>query len=137
MAQRHAGYDLELDKAMIVAGFGCRPGAPLSDFVSALSDVGHYGVTHIAIPHFRAAEAGVIAAIKQWDLPVAIIDQAGLEQACDRAVTHSALALEHTGVSSVAESAALAAAGPGGRLLATRVSAGLVTCAIAAGAELP
>jgi cobalt-precorrin 5A hydrolase len=120
---------------MIVAGFGCRPGAPASDFVAALAAAldrwGCAGVTGVAIPHFRADEAGVIAATQKWNLPVSVIEQPGLEQACLRAQTHSTLALEHTGISSIAESAALAATGPDSQLVATRVSAGSVTCAIA------
>jgi cobalt-precorrin 5A hydrolase len=120
---------------MNVAGFGCRPGAPVEDFVAALAGalkvtVGK-AVTCIAIPHFRAHEAGLIAATDRWNLPVVVVDQAMLNEACERAETHSALALEHTGLSSVAESAALAAAGLGSRLIAKRVSAGSVTCAIA------
>ena len=65
--------------------------------------------------------------------PVRVVEQADLEQAALRAQSHSALALARTGVSSVAESVALAAAGPGSRLLARKVVAGAVTCAIAIG----
>lgn len=135
MAQRDAGYDLVVDQAMIVAGFGCRPGAVADDFLSALAealDVARCDVSAlacVAFPHFRAAEA----ATTLWDLPVAIIDQSALEQACLRAETHSARTFAHSGLTSVAESAALAAAGPGSRLLVRRISAGSVTCAIAIG----
>jgi cobalt-precorrin 5A hydrolase len=126
---------------MIAAGFGCRPGAPASDFVTALAAARAIAegavVAAIAIPHFRATEAGIVSATELWALPVTIVDRAALEQACGRATTHSALALEHIGLSSVAESAALAAAGPDSWLLAKRVSAGSVTCAIAMGAALP
>lgn len=126
---------------MIVAGFGCRPGAKAEDFESALAvalqsaGCPRQALSAIALPYFRKDEDGAVAAMRQWQLGVAIIDQPALEQACLRAETHSALALTHTGLSSVAESAALAAAGTGSRLLAKRVSAGGVTCAIAIGEE--
>ena len=124
---------------MIVAGFGCRPGARLEDFQSAL-DIALQSagcpkqmLSAIALPHFRKDDEGAKAAMRQWPFSIAIIDQPALEQACTRAETRSALAQAHTGLSSVAESAALAAAGKDSRLLAKRVSAGGVTCAIAIG----
>ena len=124
---------------MIVAGFGCRRGATTGDFIAALAQAlaiarcQRATLAGVAFPHFRQAEAGAIAAMKLWGLPVAIVDQPALAQACQRAETHSARAFAHTGLTSVAESAALAAAGPGSRLLARRTGAGSVTCAIAIG----
>ncbi|SDC82064.1 cobalt-precorrin 5A hydrolase [Sphingomonas sp. YR710] len=120
---------------MIVAGFGCRPGAATDDFLSALAEALNIAqcdastLACVAFPHFRAAEAATTLS----DLPVAIIGQPALEQACLRAETHSARTFAHTGLTSVAESAALAAAGPGSRLLVRRIGAGSVTCAIAIG----
>ena len=139
VAQRDAGHDLVVDQAMILAGFGCRRGATTGDFIAALAQAleiarcEYSTLAGVALPHFRQAEPGAIAATTLWGLPVEIVDQPALAQACRRAETHSALAFAHTGLTSVAESAALAAAGPGSRLLARRTGAGSVTCAIAIG----
>jgi cobalt-precorrin 5A hydrolase len=46
-------------------------------------------------------------------------------------LTHSPLSLQHAGVGSVSEVAALIAAGHGARLLGPRIVAGSVTCALA------
>jgi len=126
---------------MIVAGFGCRPGAAALDFDAALdlalraAGCPRDTLSVVALPYFRKDEAGIAAALIAWRIDATVIDRPTLEQACLRAETHSALAKIHTGLSSVAESAALAAAGPRSRLLARRVSAGGVTCAIAFGEE--
>lgn len=139
MAQRDAGHDLVVGQAMIRAGFGCRRGATADDFISALAQALEIAqcprstLAGVAFPHFRQTEPGAIAATTLWGLPVEIVDQAALARACQRAETHSALAFAHTGLTSVAESAALAAAGPGSRLVARRTSVGSVTCAIAIG----
>lgn len=122
---------------MIVAGFGCRPGAPVDDFLAAFrlalkaAGCDWRSVVSLAVPHFRAAELRALGAWETLGLSVAVVDQEALADACVRAETHSALAHKHTGISSVAESAALAVAGEGSRLLARRTSAGAVTCAIA------
>ncbi|MFB6260725.1 MAG: cobalamin biosynthesis protein [Thiohalorhabdaceae bacterium] len=53
--------------------------------------------------------------------------------AVEAAVGSSPLTAETVGVGSVAEAAALAAAGPGGRLVVERVTSPLATCAAAEG----
>jgi cobalt-precorrin 5A hydrolase len=128
---------------MIVAGFGCRPGAAVDDFMTAFAkallaaDYIQATIAGFALPDFRATEPGATAAAARLTLTITPIDRSALENACLRAVTHSELALAHTGLSAVAESTALAAAGPRSRLLAPRVSHGSVTCALAIGDDLP
>ena len=63
-------------------------------------------------------------------------EEDALEEADLRTVTRSARSMDTLNVRSVAEAAALAAAGPNSRLLAPRVVVGPVTCALAAGDEL-
>ena len=62
-----------------------------------------------------------------------LIAQNALEAADARTLTRSARSMDTFNVHSVAEAAALAAAGPGARLLAPRVAVGPVTCALAEG----
>ncbi|HTI02212.1 MAG TPA: cobalamin biosynthesis protein, partial [Acidisoma sp.] len=50
-----------------------------------------------------------------------------------RCLTRSARAQREVGLASVAEAAALAGAGPGGRLVLARIAADGVTCALALG----
>lgn len=124
---------------MIVAGFGCRRDAPAEDLAAALAlalDAAGCDaalLAALAFPHFRRDHEGVRAMIAGNALPAHFIAQEALEGAADRAVTHSQTVRRYTGITSIAESAALAAAGPGSRLLATRVKAGGATCAIAQG----
>jgi cobalt-precorrin 5A hydrolase len=65
-----------------------------------------------------------------------LITQDALEEADLRTLTRSRRSMATLNVRSVAEAAALAAAGPHSRLLAPRVAVGPVTCALAERAEL-
>jgi cobalt-precorrin 5A hydrolase len=60
-----------------------------------------------------------------------MVPQRDLEAAGARVVTRSERVLALMGVPSVAEAAALAAAGPASRLLGSRVAVGPATCALA------
>jgi cobalt-precorrin 5A hydrolase len=127
---------------MIIAGFGCRKGVSEAEVGAALHGAlamakrDRMTVDCIAIPHFKTDETGLCLFIQTLGCSLKIINQAALEQGCDRAQTHSARVASHVGVSSVAESAALAAAGPEGYLIVPRFTVGPVTCAIAIGDSL-
>lgn len=128
---------------MIVAGIGCRRGVSAHEVVAALSAaldearLSPDALTCIATARFKQDEAGIQGASNELGLPLAFIDQPDLERAATRAVTHSEFVRAHSGVSSVAEAAALAAAGPDSRLHLPRRAIGAVTCAIAIGESLP
>jgi cobalt-precorrin 5A hydrolase len=64
-------------------------------------------------------------------VPLVVVPQDELEAAADRTATKSARVAAIAGVPSVAEAAALAAGGPGARLVASRVVIGQATCALA------
>jgi cobalt-precorrin 5A hydrolase len=121
-------------EGVIFAGFGCRAGCSAEDAGAALAEalrrVEAQADVTLAIPEFRAGEAGLRAAAGRR--PVAVVDTDALAAAGARCVTRSAASLAARGVGSVAEAAALAAAGPGARLLVARVAVGGVTCAVAA-----
>nr|WP_128514926.1 cobalamin biosynthesis protein [Tabrizicola thermarum] len=117
---------------MIVAGFGFRTGATLAALQDALSRAGGpIGVTHLAT---LKAKVGGLAALGQvLGLPVIALEPESLRGIATPTRSDRVVAMFGTG--SVAEGAALAAAGPGARLRAPRaVSAdGTATAAIAEG----
>src|SRR5258708_21703287 len=128
---------MDLDQAMIVAGIGCKAGASAQEIEAAIhaalswAGLENDALRLIATSPGKAAEPGIAAAATSRGLRVAIVAQAELESAGACAVTRSDRVLAVTGVPSVSEAAALAAAGPGARLIAPRVAAGPATCALA------
>jgi cobalt-precorrin 5A hydrolase len=124
---------------MIAAGFGCRKGVSAGDvaraFDAALAAAGLrlQDVSCIAIPDFKKVESGILGFAQDAAIPISIITPAAMDAACVRAITHSAFVARHTGLSSIAETAALAATGAASRLLQPRLASGPVTCAIAIG----
>jgi cobalt-precorrin 5A hydrolase len=132
-----------LDKTMIVAGIGCKRGAPAPDIEAAVRaalaraniDAGALDV--IATIATKRDEAGIQAAAEKLGVSVIVVSDADLQTASDRTETRSERALALAGVPSVAEAAALAAAGPAARLISPRLVVGAATCALAASAQLP
>ncbi|WP_449468830.1 cobalamin biosynthesis protein [Sphingobium chungangianum] len=115
---------------MIVAGFGCRSGAG-EDALRAALDAHGAGVTALAtLAHKEALLAPLARAL---NLPLILIDPCAIEGA--DTPTRSAASLTAYGTGSVAEAVALMAAGPGARLITTRIisSDGQATCALAQG----
>ena len=122
---------------MIVAGVGCRKGASAHEIGAAinaaLSRAGLRAdaLDAIATPAMKSSEAGIAAAASDLGVPLVLVPQADLEVAGARTVTRSDRVLALMGVPSAAEAAALAAAGPAGRLVAPRTAVGPATCALA------
>lgn len=116
---------------MIVAGFGFRAGVTQASLSDALARAGAQGVTHLATLDGKAAALAPLA--RALGLPVLPLPAAAL--AGQPVLSRSARVLARFGTGSVAEAAALAAAGPGARLRGPRaVSAdGLAAAAIAEG----
>jgi cobalt-precorrin 5A hydrolase len=121
----------------LVAGLGLRPGTSEADILACLDQaLSLAGLAGAATPRFatlasRAAEAGIVAAAANRSAElVAVPDEAlkGFEAAC---ATRSTRIASLYGVGSVAEAAALAAAGPGGTLVQPRIATARVTCALA------
>lgn len=121
---------------MRVAGIGCRRGVPTADVVSAVRLAASRidsGVDALATTQDKIAEEGVVAAAAMLGLPLVCADEAALHDVAPDAVTRSERVLALKGLPSIAETAALAAAGPGARIIVPRVVAGAATCAIAVG----
>jgi cobalt-precorrin 5A hydrolase len=127
---------MDLDEAMI-AGIGCKAGASAGEIeaaiAAALSRAGHSAatLTALATSLAKSAEPGIVAAAAAHGLELVVVPQHDLAAASARVVTRSERVLALTGVPSVAEAAALAAAGAASRLLGPRVAVGPATCALA------
>jgi cobalamin biosynthesis protein CbiG len=117
----------------LIAGIGCRRGATAEDVLAAIDAAmaatgrARTELTRLATIPQKAEEAGLVAAAHELGIGLTIVEDAAdfpgpTESRCSRATT---------GLGSVAESAALAAAGPGARLLAPRSTTSRATCALA------
>lgn len=117
-----------------IAGLGCRGGATAAAIIAVLREaearVGHCA-TALAIPAFKSREPGLIEAAAQLGLTLTLVDDAALAAVQSKCVTRSARVADHTGFASVAEAAALAAAGPDSQLSLARVAHPTATCALA------
>lgn len=125
----------------LIAGIGLRPGTEAGDILACLDEaLTIAGLSGAATARFatlasRFGEPGLVAAATQRGAElVAIPDEAlkGFEAAC---ATRSTRIASLYGVGSVAEAAALAAAGPGGTLVQSRIATARVTCALARAAS--
>jgi cobalt-precorrin 5A hydrolase len=119
---------------MNVAGIGCRSACQADELVALVQRaMREASVTlHIlAAPSRRADLACVRQAAQRLGLDVRPVSEDSLMAQQGACVTHSARALGLTGLGSVAEAAALAAAGEGARLLLPRIQSAWATCAIA------
>ncbi|MCT8002517.1 cobalamin biosynthesis protein [Sphingomonas sanguinis] len=115
---------------MVIAGFGCRAGATHESFRSALAVAGVHPDA-LAVPADRAAAIAGFALAEGLSVrPIPVDSLHGIDTP-----TRSAASLAYRGVGSVAEAAALAAAGPGARIIVPRVTSSdrMATCAIAQG----
>jgi cobalt-precorrin 5A hydrolase len=123
----------------IVAGIGCCRDCLADEIVTlvqrAAGEVGQH-INALAVPAHRASLPGVINAARRLGLGMKLISVESLAAEQANCMTHSPLVQELTGLGSVAEAAALAAAGAGSRLLLPRIQSERATCAIAIGQGL-
>lgn len=117
---------------MIVAGFGFSSSATAGSLASAYAAAGG-GAQRLAAPADKCAAPGFAEFAANCALPVTPVAPECLSAA--ETVTRSPRSLAERGTGSVAEAAALAAAGPGARLIAARALSDdrLATCALAEG----
>lgn len=120
---------------MIVAGVGCRKGVDAETVLAGIAGgLSHYGLSAaqldaLATVPLKAMEPGLHAAAGRLGLKLIVVTEAALDSA--RTLSRSSASLAQTGAPSASEAAALAVAGPDGRLLGPRIATGSVTCAIA------
>jgi cobalt-precorrin 5A hydrolase len=126
------------DEMKIAIGVGCRKGCA-SDAIVALvrRALARAGCENAAAGLFthpaKREEAGLIEAASRLKLPLVFLDPEALRDAADRVATRSETVMALFDLPSIAETAALAGAGAGSRLLAPRISAAGASCAIAKG----
>jgi cobalt-precorrin 5A hydrolase len=127
---------MDLDEAMI-AGVGCKAGASAGEIEVAIAEalaragLSAGALTALATSFAKADEPGIAVAAAARGLKLLVVSQRDLEAADARIITRSERVLALTGVPSVSEAAALAAAGPASRLVGARVAVGPATCALA------
>ena len=122
---------------MIVAGIGCKRGTTAEKIEAAIDAALHEAgapreaLGLIATSDGKGSEIGIIQAAAGRGLQLVLVKPAALEAAGPRTQSSSPRVKELFGVPSVAEAAALAAAGPEAALLVPRVIVGPATCALA------
>jgi cobalt-precorrin 5A hydrolase len=121
------------DETLIFVGLGFRRDVGAGDLLAAIRDArARAGCTvdAIAVPDFKA-DAACAQAADSLGVPLVRVGREALKGEQGRCLTRSDAAEKATGFACVAEAAALAAAGPGGRLLLARIATGSATCALA------
>jgi cobalt-precorrin 5A hydrolase len=128
---------MDMDQAMIVAGVGCRKGASADEITAVISSalaragLARNALDVIATTISKRDESGIAAAAAAMGVRLMLVPQDELVTAGALAETRSERVIAVSGVPSVAETAALAAAGRSARLLARRIVLGPATCALA------
>lgn len=122
---------------MIALGIGCRRNASAEEIEAVIAQalgaasLSIAAVSVIATEHDKADEPGLIEAARRLGRPLRGIVVDELAKMSDLVATRSARVQQLKGVPSVAETAALAAIGRGGRLIVARVASAAATCALA------
>jgi cobalt-precorrin 5A hydrolase/precorrin-3B C17-methyltransferase len=129
--------DLLLHPAIVAIGVGCERLAPATELIAlAEACLAEAGLSRLSVAcvvslDLKAAEPAVHALARHLEVPARFFDAARLELETPRLATPSDLVFRETGCHGVAEGAALAAAGPEGRLVLHKRRAARSTCAIA------
>lgn len=140
MARGHAGDAMDVGEAMIVAGIGARRGVATSEVVALIeravreAHIARSQLAAIATAQAKVNEPGIVEAAQSFNLQLLSIPIEAMRRE-DGGATQSKTSQRLFGVSSVSEAAALAAAGPGSKLILPRINSARVTCALAAGVE--
>lgn len=122
---------------MIAAGFGMRREVDTAELVAlferALREAGLDGanVACFATLRDRAGEPAFCGIALRFGVAARAVDTAEMARVTQRLATHSARVERLHGVGSVAEAAALVAAGVEARLVLPRIASKAATCAIA------
>ena len=127
---------------LVAIGVGCRAGVS-GEAIAALARraLAECGAPEAEWRMFtlaaKAEEAGIIEAARLIGAPLTALPLAALKAQAARILTPSAAAKARFGAPNIAEAAALAGAGEGGRLLGPRLAADGATCAVALSPERP
>jgi cobalamin biosynthesis protein CbiG len=127
---------------VIAIGVGCRAGVPGETIAAlarrALAEAGApEGELRLFTLAAKADEPGLVEAARCLGASLAALPLAALKAEAERILTPSEAAQARFGAPNIAEAAALAGAGAGGRLIGPRLAADGATCAIALSREGP
>ena len=128
------------DQPLVAIGVGCRAGVAGEAVAAlvrrALAEAGApKGERRMFTLAAKAGEPGLIEAARLLGVALTPLPLEALEAQAERIVTPSAAARARFGAPNIAEAAALAGAGAGGRLLSPRLAADGATCAVALSPE--
>lgn len=125
----------------IAIGLGCRSGVPGDAVVhivrAALDRLGldpamlAHGAGLLCTSVEKQSEPGLVEAAVGLGLPLVLLPKSALAAVSDAVETRSDRVVALFGLPGIAETAALAGAGPGARLVLPRIAEAGVTCAIA------
>lgn len=121
----------------LALGVGCERGAApeaaiaLAEAVLDAAGADESALACVASLDLKADEAAVHAVAERFDAPARFFPAAQLEEETPRLANPSPTVFRAVGCHGVAEAAALAATGAGGRLAVAKRIAGAVTCALA------
>jgi len=121
---------------MIAIGIGCRHGASaqaiLDVIAAARAKIPATDAFLLCSGELKSAEAGLKNAATQLGAPLTFLPMVRLREVDHRCQSRSEASIAATGLRSMAEAAALAAAGPDAKLIVPKLIGDGVTCAIAA-----
>jgi cobalt-precorrin 5A hydrolase len=121
-------------ETMIVAGLGFCAACTADELVALIervSEAADAKIAALAVPDFKASASALARAASSLALEIRPVSHEALIAMQPLCPSRSAAALDAIGVASVAEACALAAAGPGARLLGPRTASRAATCALA------
>lgn len=122
---------------MMALGIGCRKDTSAEVILAVIDEALQAQGRDLTNPlvvatgSIKAEEPGIREAAKRLGAEFLIVADEALKAAASRTLTRSELSLAHTGLPSLSEAAAIAAAGLDARLVAPRHVSQGVTCAIA------
>ena len=125
----------------VVAGIGFRHATGTDEILTLVAaalrqaDLAAARLTALATAADRAEDRAIRAAAEALGLPLVPVGVDALREAGRRGVTRSVRIEALRGVGSLAEAAALAAAGPDARLVLPRIASPGATCALAASGD--
>lgn len=128
---------------MMALGIGCRKGTSANVVLAVIDEaLQAHGLKLtrplcVATGSIKAEEDGIRKAALKLDAEFVVLSDEAMQPVASLTLTHSDMSLAHTGLPSLSEAAALAAAGPDARLLGPRHVSQGVTCAIALSENMP
>jgi cobalt-precorrin 5A hydrolase/precorrin-3B C17-methyltransferase len=120
-------------RRFLVLGLGCERGTPAAELVGLAVSVAACpaDIAFVATLDARADEPAMHAVARHFSVPLVTFPASRLEAETPRLANPSEIVFAHTGCHGVAEAAALAQAGAGGRLVVEKTKSAHATVAIA------